>query len=261
VLEERGEASDHATLRQRACDPREFVERHSRLTGTRRPRVGPHFLHRELALERLEHPPLDRRELDERRVDHLAGFIAPTARFHALPPHMAHSESEQALRRHGLERVGADPLLENLAMLLDREPLRDLERRPQPIGGARRRSVGRADDDVPGERIFPKEEVEAGVETIRRDLPRHQRAWREARRHERLPDAPDRSGREHGPQAFDHGVDVDPRLRRDLRDRVGQESRDAVLRDGEDPGIDGIVDLYGNGCGRRHVMADESGLR
>ena len=110
MLEERREAADDPSLGQTARDAQELVERHARFLGARAPRLGAHLVGVELALERREHAPLQRVELDDVGVEHLAQLVGAAAGLHAAPPHVADAEREQALRRHDPERLRADAL-------------------------------------------------------------------------------------------------------------------------------------------------------
>src|SRR6188768_321696 len=128
MFEERREATDHAPLIQRSCNLEKFIQRHARLGRTSRPRLRPNFLDREFALEGFENLPVERAELNDVRVDHVARHVALAAHLDCLAAHMANAKHEQSLRGHDSERLGADPLLQNLAVARHRKALWYLER-------------------------------------------------------------------------------------------------------------------------------------
>ena len=204
VLEERREPAHHTTLRERSRHADELVERQPRFLRPGSPRVVSDLIDGELPLERLEHPPLEWRELGNLGVDYLPRRLRAAPRLHAAPPHVPHAQREELLRRHGTIRLRTDQPQQQLAVLRDREALWYLERRPEPVRRARRLRVGGTDDDVSRERVIPRHEVKGGIQTLRSQLPCDQRAGREIVRHERLPDATDGPRGQHGADALEH---------------------------------------------------------
>ena len=135
---------------------------------------------------------------------------------------------------------GARQAANQRAMLLDRISLRHFHRRPQPVIRAGRGRVGRADDDVAGERIVVHHVGERLVELLLRILPSHQRALGKIRRHQRLPNAANRSGADHRANALHHRLRIDARLLRDHADRIAHEPLNAILGNGKNLRVDGI---------------------
>src|ERR1051326_1112433 len=203
VLEKRREAADDLPRVQRLRDFVELLERHARLGRALLPDVAANLLRRELALERRQHAPLQIRQLDLRRVLYLGQLLGLAAGLHPHAAHVADAEGEDALGGHHAEMLGPGEAREHRAILVDRVALRDFDGRPQPVIRARRRRVGRARDDVAGERILLKHVV-------------------------------DRAGAEHRADALEHRVDVDARLLRDDPERVAHEALDLILGDRED---------------------------
>ena len=163
---------------------------------------------------------------------------------------MTDAERKELLRGHRAIAVGADARREEVAVLGDREALRDFQRRPETIRRARRRAVRRANDDVPRERIFTPHEVECFVEPLGRHAPRDERAGREIRRHQRLPNTTDRSRSEHRAQSIEYRVDGQLRQARDLSERIDEKAGNAIFGNGENPCVDRIADLSGGArCG------------
>ena len=205
-----------------------------------RQRSRTNFLRLELALERRQHAPVEVGQLDLRRVLHDRQLIRLAAWLHALAPDVADAEGEDAFGGHDAEMLGAGEPRQQRAMLLDRIALRHFHRRPEAVVRAGRGRVGRADDDVAGERIVLDHEVERRVELFGRHLPRDERAFGEVRGHQRLPHAADRAGAQHGADALDDGLDVDAGLLGDHADRIAYESLNAILGDRQDPRVDRI---------------------
>ncbi len=119
--------------------PRSFSERATRVNSSsersgfrraRRPWIRANLVDRELALERLEHSPIQIAQLHDVRVDHDARLVGFAPWLDALAPHVPDAEREQALRGHDAIVLRADPLAQQLAMRRHGEALRHLERRP-----------------------------------------------------------------------------------------------------------------------------------
>ena len=142
-------------------------------------------------------------------------------------------------------------------MLVDREPLRDLHGRPEAILRAGSFGVGRADDDVAGEGVALEHEVERLVQPFLRHLPGNERAVREVGREEGLAHAADSACGQQRADALDDGLDGDAGAGRDLAERVTLEAFELVLGDGEDSGIDRVVEGERNCrcCGHDRVSA------
>src|SRR5258708_29533697 len=100
--------------------------------------------------------------------------------------------------------------------------------------------VGRADDDVPAERVFLKHVVERRMAPLDWELPRHERSLGEVRGHERLPHTPDRTALQHHLDAVDDRLGIESRLLGDHRDRIAHKPLNPILGNGEDSGIDRI---------------------
>ena len=101
-----------------------------------------------------------------------------------------------------------------------------------------------------GKWILAEHVLERGVEPFRRDLPRDERALREAGGEQRLPDAADRSGAQHRRDAFDDDVDVEAGTLRDLPKRIRLKSAQPILGDGQDGRIDGVGNRRRDGTHR-----------
>ena len=84
--------------------------------------------------------------------------------------------------------------------------LRNLERGPEPIVGARRRRIRGARDDVSAERIFLKKEIKRGLGTFRRNLPGTEGSVGQAGGKERLADAPNDPAGQKRPKSFDDQI-------------------------------------------------------
>ena len=143
-------------------------------------------------------------------------------------------------------------------MALHRESLRHLERGPETVNRSRRVAIGRANDDVTGERVLLRHVRKRGIEVVRRHSPRDESPRREIRRHQRLANSPNHTGGQHRPQTLDHDVVGQPCRRRYLRERLGDESGDSILRHGENPRVDRIRDLARH---REGVRSDRGHLR
>ena len=120
---------------------------------------------------------------------------------------------------------------------------------------------GGADHDVPGERVLAKHEVEGLVQARLGDLPGNEGAGRELVRDQGLADAADGARAQHRADALDHRVEVDAGARGDLAEGVAEEPADAVLGDGEDGGVGGVVDGGGDDVGgHRSATSVSSGM-
>ncbi len=109
---------------------------------------------------------------------------------------------------------------------------------------------------MPRKRIVARQEVERRVQALGGHLPRDERAGSEVGRHERLPDAADRPGLEHGADALEHEVERRVRQPGDLGEGILEKAGDAILGDGEDARVHGVGDFGGDrgACrGRRHA--------
>ena len=113
------------------------------------------------------------------------------------------------------------------------------------------------DHDVSGEGVLAKHEVERLVQARLGDLPGDEGPRRELVREQRLADAADDAGAQHRLDALDDRGKVDAGARGDLAERVAQEAADAVLGDGEDGGVGGVVDSGGDDVGG-HASAPAS---
>ena len=108
----------------------------------------------EFALQRGQHAPIEIGQLRLGRVLHLGQLV----RFRCPAPSPCGGRGRRRGRRcgcAGMTRKCSAPVwrAEQRAVLLDRITLRHFHRRPEPVIRAGRRRVGRADDDVAGERI------------------------------------------------------------------------------------------------------------
>src|SRR5207248_136490 len=110
MLEKRREAADDAAFVQRSRDALEVVDGKAGLGGAAGPRVVANLLHGKLALERLEHPPIQLAQLDDVGIDDDSGLIALASGLDATAAYVAHAKGEKAFRWHHLVRVGADAL-------------------------------------------------------------------------------------------------------------------------------------------------------
>ena len=147
-----------------------------------------------------------------------------------------------------MKALGSGARTQMLAMPCHRKTLRNLQGGPKAVLASGDRGVGAANNDVPGKWIVLKHPVEGRVELFGGDDPGDQRALGKTRCQKCLTNPADVAGPEHGDDSLDHDRGIDPALPGDLPDGIGAETRDAVLRYGEDSGIDGIV--YGNwDCG------------
>ena len=90
------------------------------------------------------------------------------------------------------------------------------------------------------ERILAEHEIEGRVEPLRRDLPRAERAAREARREQRLADAANRSGASIAAMRSMTVSTGNAAACRDLAERIGLKTGKAILGDREDRRVDGI---------------------
>ena len=176
------------------------------------------------------------------RVEHVREYVGTRTGFETAATDVSHAEREESLRRHQPIRFGADVFAQKFRMLLDRVALRYFQRGPETIVRSRRRAIGRADHDVPGERVDLRHILERGVELLRWNLPRNERTVREVRREQRLPYATDRARREHRADAFDRRVEIDAGAARDLAERIAHEAGDPVFGDAQDRGVDRILD-------------------
>ena len=81
----------------------------------------------------------------------------------------------------GISRKCSAPTIsrQNFAMPLQRKTLRHFQRRPEFVFGAGRNGIGRAQDDVAGERIALRHPIEGRVDFFRRHFPGNERAIRE----------------------------------------------------------------------------------
>ncbi len=141
--------------------------------------------------------------------------------------------------------IRAEFFREQFAVVLERKSARNLQGRPKFVFGARRDRVGRAQDDVAGERIALGHVIESRVDFLRRDFPGDQRAVGEIRGEERLPDPADGSRSQHRRDPRHHGLDGHTGAARDFLERFAHEALDLVLGDGEDLRVDRIVVFNG----------------
>ena len=127
-------------------------------------------------------------------------------------------------------------------MLVHRVALRDFERRPEAIVGAGDGGVGGADDDVAGEGSFSN--IQSNAAEIFLPGPARRPALPgEVGGHQRLADAADGAGAEHGGEALEDGGLVDAAEAGDFVNRIGLKAWDLVLGDGENAGVDRIGGL------------------
>src|SRR5438128_412976 len=96
-------------------------------------------------------------------------------------------------------------------------------------------------------RVLLKKIIERGIELVSRDLPRHQRAGREIRSHERLAHTPNRTRAKHRLNAVDYRFRVHTGLARDFPDRIGLKTLNPVLRHCENLRVDRICNCRWNG--------------
>src|SRR5579875_142330 len=250
VLEEGRKPADDAAPFQSVRDAIKRGLIDARFFGAYPPNVADDLMGRKFALERREDTPLELVELDDLRRDGVGQDVGPTPGFETFSTNVTDAEREEFLGRHQAEALRTDPLCEITRVLLDREALGNLERRPEAVLRPGGEAVRRTDDDMTGKRILGEHEVEGRVELLRRNLPGRKRPGGEVRRHQRLPHPSNRPGLHHRDDPLEDGFDRDARARRDLTERILEKTGDAVLGDGEDGGVDRIVDP--NGKRTRH---------
>src|SRR5439155_16665390 len=148
VLEERREAPDELSLVERLSDAAELIERDAGLLGARSPQVTRNLVRRELAFERGDDAPFEVIQLDEVRVRQFGQVVRLRSRLHAAPPRVSDAEDEERFGGHDAIGLCVDTGREEVTVLLQREALRDLQRRPEAVLRALGLGVGSADDDV-----------------------------------------------------------------------------------------------------------------
>ena len=148
VLEECREAPKQLSLMERLRHAAELIERDSGLLGARVPQVRLDLVRPELAFERGEDAPFEVIQLDDVRVHQFGQVVRLRSRLHAAPPRVSDAEDEERFGGHDAIGLCVDTGREEVTVLLQREALRDLQRRPEAVLRARGLGVGSADDDV-----------------------------------------------------------------------------------------------------------------
>lgn len=103
-----------------------------------------------------------------------------------------------------------------------------------------------------GEGIFFPHEVKGAGEFFGGDIPGDQGPVGEIDGHERLANAANGSGAQHGDEAFVNGGEIDSGEACDFREGCGEEAGDFVFGDREDLGVDrigGVDGEFGGGGG------------
>ena len=150
---------------------------------------------------------------------------------------------EDAVRRHQNIFFCAHEALQHLCVVSQTLVLRNLDRRPQAKLRAADLAVRGAQHDVTAERVLFEHEIEGGIQLVRRHTPGDEGTLGQFVGQESLPHAPDHTGLEHGPYAFEHRVQRQAALFGNGLERMTSESADAILTDGEDARIDFIAVL------------------
>ena len=168
---------------------------------------------------------------------HLRGFRRFVAGVDRLASHMADSEGKDSLCRHEAVGFRARSAAQNLAMRIERESGRHLQRRPKLVGLARNLGVRRANDDMARVGVLPKHKIKGCIKLFRRNLPSDERARGKVRGKQGLAHAADRPRFEHVADAFQHGRKWQFGLAGNFSKGIPYKAGNLVLRNRKNTGI------------------------
>lgn len=242
VFEEGGEASDDFFGVEGFGDFAESVEGKRGEFGASGPRVFVDFIEGEFFFEDEEDFPFFWCEFGGDGGHHDGGGIGFVTGFEGAAADVADAECEDAVGGHEEVFGGSGEFEEFGGVVVEGFADGDFEGGPEAVSGAGDFGVGGANDDVAGEGVVFRHEVEGVVEFFLGDFPCDKCAVGEFSGEQGLADTADDAGFLHGADAGDDGVEGDVGFFRDELEGVALEAGNEVFGDGEDFGVGFVGD-------------------
>ncbi len=246
MFEEGGETSQDFAGSHAIGDLVKLFEGESCFFGSICPDVFDDFFGFEFPFQRFEDLPFERGKRFQFDLGGFDGGIGFFAGGNGPAADVTDAEGEDHFRGHDAKFVGADGAQEKFAMFGERKTLRDFESGPEFIVGASGDRIGGAENDVSTERVLLEHIIEGGIKLFVGNLPRNESPVGEVGGKKRLTYSSDCPGKQHGLDSFDDNGQVNAAAPGDFAERVTMETGELVFRDGEDAGVDGVVDVGRN---------------
>jgi hypothetical protein len=241
VFEKRRKTADDFPRIERLGDPAKLFQFEARFRRARLPRRSRDLARLEFPLQRHQDFPFQIGQLGHMDRRHRGRRVRLAAGLNRLPANVAHAESENSFRRHQPEMVGANDSGEKLAVMVQGKSARDFQRRPEFVFRAGRNRIGGTQNDVAGERVALRHEIERRVDPFRRDFPGDERPVGKVSGQQCLPDPADGSRFQHRCNARHHRIDRHAGAPGNFLERFPNEPVDLVFRNGEDLRVGRIV--------------------